>query len=90
MTFHVSVLPQARRDIDRNADWWADHHSTEQALRWSDAVPLAPPFIEDKPAIFRTGFTLPKDKPAILDMHVTHYPMADWQLVVKVNGEVIH
>ena len=38
MTFRVIVLPQARRDIDRNADWWADHHSVEQALQWSDAM----------------------------------------------------
>ncbi len=38
MTFRVFVLPQARGDIDRNADWWAEHHSVEQALRWSDAI----------------------------------------------------
>ena|SRR5579872_4165176 len=38
MKFRVSILPQARRDIDRNADWWAEHHSVEQALQWSDAV----------------------------------------------------
>lgn len=38
MTFRVIVLPQARRDIDRNADWWAEHHAVEEALRWSDAV----------------------------------------------------
>ena len=38
MTFRVIILPQAHRDIDRNADWWADHHSVEQAVRWSDAV----------------------------------------------------
>ncbi len=38
MTYRVIVLPQARRDIDLNADWWAEHHSVEQALRWSDAV----------------------------------------------------
>jgi hypothetical protein len=25
MTFRVLISPQARRDIDRNADWWADH-----------------------------------------------------------------
>lgn len=31
-------MPQARGDIDRNADWWAKHHSVEQALRWSDAI----------------------------------------------------
>ena len=38
MKFRVSILPQARRDIDRNAEWWAEHHSIEQALQWSDAV----------------------------------------------------
>jgi plasmid stabilization system protein ParE len=38
MRFSVSILTQARRDIDRNADWWAEHHSVDQALRWSDAV----------------------------------------------------
>ncbi|MBW3539817.1 MAG: type II toxin-antitoxin system RelE/ParE family toxin [Planctomycetes bacterium] len=38
MKFSVFILPQARRDIDRNADWWAEHHSAEEALRWSDAI----------------------------------------------------
>lgn len=38
MTFRVIVLPQARRDIDRNVAWWAENHSVEQALRWSEAV----------------------------------------------------
>ena len=38
MTFRVTILPQALGDIDRNADWWADHHSVEQALRWSEAI----------------------------------------------------
>jgi plasmid stabilization system protein ParE len=38
MMFRVTILPQARDDIDRNADWWADHYSVEQALRWSDAI----------------------------------------------------
>jgi len=38
MTFRVIILPQAQRDIDRNADWWAEHHSVEQALQWSDTV----------------------------------------------------
>jgi plasmid stabilization system protein ParE len=38
MIFRVTVLPQARRDIDRNAEWWSDHHSLDEALRWSDAI----------------------------------------------------
>ena len=38
MTFRVIILPQAHRDIDRNADWWADPHSVEQAVRCADTV----------------------------------------------------
>ena len=38
MTFRVTILPQAKRDIDRNADWWSGHHSVEQALELSDVV----------------------------------------------------
>ncbi len=38
LTFRVIILPQAHRDIDRNADWWAENHAVEQALRWSDVV----------------------------------------------------
>ena len=38
MKFRVFVLPQARRDIDRNADWWTEHYSVELALKWSNAV----------------------------------------------------
>lgn len=38
MKFRVSILPQARRDIERNAEWWASRHSADQALRWSVAV----------------------------------------------------
>ena len=48
------------------------------------------PNAHDKPAILRAGLTLPKDRPMMLDLHVTHHPQADWQLIVKVNGESLH
>lgn len=34
----MTILPQAPDDIDRNTDWWADHYSVEQALRWTDTI----------------------------------------------------
>ena len=34
MKYRVTVLPQATADIERNAKWWADHHSVEQAAHW--------------------------------------------------------
>jgi plasmid stabilization system protein ParE len=38
MRFRVTILPRAKIDIDQNADWWADHRSTDQAVKWSDAI----------------------------------------------------
>lgn len=32
------ILPQAQADVQRNAEWWATHHSSEQAARWLDAI----------------------------------------------------
>jgi plasmid stabilization system protein ParE len=38
MKFSVLILPQARRDVERIADWWAEHRSVDEALRWSEEV----------------------------------------------------
>ena len=38
MTFTVIILPRAESDIARNADWWAENRSLEQALEWTSAV----------------------------------------------------
>jgi plasmid stabilization system protein ParE len=34
----VKILPRAEADIERNAQWWADHHSVDQAVKWFFAV----------------------------------------------------
>lgn len=38
MSFVVQITDTALADIERNADWWAEHHSVEQALIWFAAV----------------------------------------------------
>lgn len=38
MKYRVTILPQAREDVQRNAEWWAHHHSSEQAARWLDTI----------------------------------------------------
>lgn len=37
-TFRVVLLPRAEADIEANAQWWAAHHSLEQAIRWFEAI----------------------------------------------------
>jgi len=38
MRFCVIILPQAEADIERQARWWSDHHSMEQAISWFDLI----------------------------------------------------
>ena len=38
MKYQLVVTPQARADIDRNADWWAAHHSVLEAVEWVRTV----------------------------------------------------
>lgn len=34
MQYRVVIHDRAKADIRRNAQWWADHHSTTQAEKW--------------------------------------------------------
>ena len=38
MSHRLIILPQAKADVLRNAEWWALHHSSEQAARWLDTI----------------------------------------------------
>ncbi len=38
MTFRIEITDRAQRDIERNAQWWAQHHSAQQAAEWFDTV----------------------------------------------------
>ncbi|MEZ6128997.1 MAG: type II toxin-antitoxin system RelE/ParE family toxin [Planctomycetaceae bacterium] len=38
MTLKLVITEQAHTDIERNAVWWAEHHSVQQAREWSRAV----------------------------------------------------
>lgn len=38
MSSRLIILPQAKADVLRNAEWWVLHHSSEQAARWLDTI----------------------------------------------------
>ncbi len=38
MKYRVRITPLARRDIERNAEWWAREYSVEQAEHWFHAI----------------------------------------------------
>jgi plasmid stabilization system protein ParE len=45
----VIVRPQAQAQLREAAEWWADHHSLEQAERWFDEIAVAIERIGDDP-----------------------------------------
>lgn len=48
------------------------------------------PIDANKPCVLRATLYLPAEKSQYLDLRVSHVPMHDWKLIVKVNGEVVH
>jgi len=48
VNFRLIILPQAKEDLRRNAEWWAHDHSPEQAARWLDAIQSQ---LETKPQV---------------------------------------
>jgi hypothetical protein len=34
VSYRVTILPRARLQLLSQAQWWSEHHSAEQALRW--------------------------------------------------------
>jgi len=36
MTFDLAIDFKAQASIQRNADWWAVHHSVSEATVWTD------------------------------------------------------
>lgn len=38
MSFRVYLTEQAKLDIARNADWWANHHCVDQAVGWAITI----------------------------------------------------
>ncbi len=38
MIYDLAISEGAHDDITRNAVWWSEHHSYDQAIRWRDAI----------------------------------------------------
>ena len=38
MSFKVAIQETAHQDIERNALWWADNHSVDEAIKWKAAI----------------------------------------------------
>lgn len=49
MTYRVTILPRAKRQILEQAVWWSENRSAEQAFRWLDGFEQALASLADHP-----------------------------------------
>jgi len=90
MKFRVVVLPQARRDIDRNATWWAEHHSVEQALLWSEKVYDQLESLSDYPESHGLSAENGEFPYVIRDKFVGLGPRPNYRAVFTIKGESVN
>lgn len=90
MKFRVVVLPQARRDIERNATWWAEHHSIEQALQWSDTVYDQLESLSDYPESNGLSAENGEFPLVIRDKFVGLGPRPSYRAVFTIKGESVY
>jgi hypothetical protein len=49
MSYDVIITSRAEQEVQQNHDWWAQHHSSEQAARWYDEFLGAALSLENNP-----------------------------------------
>ncbi len=90
MTFHVIVDDRAIADIERNAEWWAEHHSPTQAKRWYEAVFEAIYALEDNPEQHAFSAENQKFPFAIRDLICGLGSRPTYRAVFTIQGDEVH
>lgn len=86
----VIVYPQAKQDIDRNAIWWAENRSLDQALSWINTVELQLNELSTNPerfALARENDLFPYELRQIL---VELGDRRSYRAVFSVGGGAVH
>lgn len=90
MKYRVIIHPRAMEDIRRNARWWAEHHSEEQALAWYDSALAALYILDHLPerhAVSRENDDFPY---VVRDFLFGLGSRASYRAIFTIRGEVVH
>ncbi len=90
MKYRVTVHPDATEDIRRNARWWAEHHSQEQALAWYDNALASLYGLDDFPEshpISRENDNFPYE---IRDLLFGLGPRPSYRAIFTIQGNMVH
>jgi len=90
MIYRVKIQLQAKQDIKRNASWWAKHHSTQQAKRWTNAVREQIRTLENQPLRCPLSVENSKFSFEIRDHLVGTGPHPTHRAIFTIQGETVY
>jgi len=90
MSFRLVIHDDAREDINRNADWWAEHHSLNQALVWFDAIYEQLETLRELPERHPLAVENPKFPFDIHEKLIGVGSRPSYRAIFTIQGDVVH
>jgi plasmid stabilization system protein ParE len=90
MRYAVRYTSQAFADISRNAHWWAQNHSVEQALKWEAAVELQIQSLEQMPERYGLAPENPDFAFELRQQPIGLGPRPGYRAVYTVQGATVY
>ena len=90
MSFRVLISPRAVDDIARNATWWAENHSVEQALKWEEAIFGKIRSLNTFPESHPIAFENPNFKYELREAHFGLGSRPGYRILFTVVGETVN
>ncbi len=70
MKYSVRIMPEAYHELEASAVWWAEHRSSEEALRWYDGFVAKLESLQSMPE----SHSLARENPRVaFDLRELHY-----------------
>ncbi len=89
MIYRIEYADRAEEDILRNASWWAEHHSLDQALAFDDVVRKQIATLSEMPKRF--GFAYENDRfdIDIRQMLVGPGPRSSYRAIYTIRDDTV-
>jgi plasmid stabilization system protein ParE len=89
VSFRITILPRAKRQLLEQVVWWSNNHSAEQAFRWLDGFEQALTSLVSDPE----RFPLARENDAFdFEIRELHYGVrrrATHRAVFEIRGEEV-
>ena len=89
MIYRIEYTARAEEDILRNASWWAEHHSLDQALEFDDIVRKQIATLSEMPKRFGCAYENDKFDIEIRQMLVGLGPRPSFRAIYTIRDDKV-